>query len=120
MTAFVASGFTVLAAFLLVSRIPVYSGKKLRVPRDRVMPLILAVALVLLLLFCYPWQTLSAGVIAYLMFLPLSVRAYGRRTQVEEAKLAEAAAERRRGNLRRRLSRQSEPRLSIAMRRADT
>ena len=86
-TAFVASGFTVLAAFLLASRIPVYSGKKLRVPRDRVMPLILAVALGLLLLFSYPWQTLSAGVIAYLIFLPLSVLAYGRRAQVEEAKL---------------------------------
>ena len=37
------------------------------------MPLILAVALGLLLLFSYPWQTLSAGVIAYLIFLPLSV-----------------------------------------------
>ena len=86
--AFVASGFTVLAAFLLASRIPVYSGKKLRVPRDRVMPLILAVALGLLLLFSYPWQTLSAGVIAYLIFLPLSVRAYAKRAQIEEAKLA--------------------------------
>ncbi|MDQ2634948.1 MAG: CDP-diacylglycerol--serine O-phosphatidyltransferase [Pseudomonadota bacterium] len=91
--AFVASGFTILAAFLLVSRIPVYSGKKLRIRRDRVMPLILAVALLLLLLFSYPWLTLSAGVAAYLVFLPLSVLAYARRAQVEEAKLAEAAVE---------------------------
>jgi CDP-diacylglycerol--serine O-phosphatidyltransferase len=90
--AFIASGFTVLAAFLLVSRLPVYSGKKLRVRRDRVMPIILAVALVLLLLFSYPWETLSAGVIAYLLFLPLSSRAYAKRAQVEEAKLAEANA----------------------------
>jgi CDP-diacylglycerol--serine O-phosphatidyltransferase len=89
--AIVASGFTALAAFLLVSRLPVYSGKKLRVRRDRVMPLILAVALVLLLLFSYPWQTLSAGVIVYLIFLPLSARAYARRAQTEEAKLATAA-----------------------------
>src|SRR5688572_10610037 len=91
-TAFVASGFTVLAAFLLASRIPVYSGKKLRVPRDRVMPLILAVVLGLLLLFSYPWQTLSAGVIAYLIFLPLSVRAYAKRAQIEEAKVVETTA----------------------------
>jgi CDP-diacylglycerol--serine O-phosphatidyltransferase len=89
-TAFAASAFTVLAAFLLVSRIPVYSGKKLRVRRDRVMPFILAVALFLLLLFSYPWHTLSAGVIAYLLFLPLSAHAYARRTQAEEAKLTEA------------------------------
>src|SRR5262249_34860665 len=56
-TAFAGSAFTVLAAFLLVSRIPVYSGKKMRVRRDRVMPFILAVALFVLLLFSYPWQT---------------------------------------------------------------
>jgi len=95
MAAYAASAFTVLAAFLLVSRLPVYSGKKLRVRRDRVMPLILAVALVLLLLFSYPWQTLSAGVIAYLIFLPLSALAYAKRAQLEGAKLAEpnAAAE---------------------------
>jgi CDP-diacylglycerol--serine O-phosphatidyltransferase len=91
-TAFAASAFTVLAAFLLVSRLPVYSGKKLRVRRDRVMPLILAVALLLLLLFSYPWHTLSAGIIAYLLFLPLSARAYAKRAQVEEAKLTEEKA----------------------------
>jgi CDP-diacylglycerol--serine O-phosphatidyltransferase len=91
-TAFAATAFTVLVAFLLVSRIPVYSAKKLRVRRDRVMPLILAVALFVLLLFSYPWQTLSAGVIAYLVFLPLSVRAYAKRAAIEEAKLAEAKA----------------------------
>ena len=85
-TAFAGSAFTVLAAFLLVSRLPVYSGKKLRVRRDRVMPFILAVALVLLLLFSYPWLTLSASVILYLVFLPLSVVAYAKRMQVEEAK----------------------------------
>jgi CDP-diacylglycerol--serine O-phosphatidyltransferase len=46
----------------------------------------------LLLLFSYPWQTLSAGVIAYLIFLPLSVRAYAKRAQIEEAKVVEAQA----------------------------
>ncbi len=91
-TAFAGSAFTVLAAFLLVSRLPVYSGKKLRVRRDRVMPLILAVALLLLLLFSYPWHTLSAGIIAYLLFLPLSARAYAKRAQIEEAKPAQAEA----------------------------
>ncbi|MCX7305125.1 MAG: phosphatidylcholine/phosphatidylserine synthase [Hyphomicrobiales bacterium] len=91
-TAFVATGFTVLSAFLLVSRLPVYSGKKLRVPRDWVLPLILAVAMVVLLFFNYPWQTLSAGVVAYLIFLPLSVRAYVKRAAIEEARLAPAKA----------------------------
>ena len=83
--AFGASAFTVLIAFLLVSRLPVYSGKKLKVPGDRVLPLILGCVLLLLLLFSYPWQTLSASVIAYLVFLPLSARAYGKRARLEAA-----------------------------------
>ena len=58
--------------------------------RDRVLPVILGAVLLLLLLFTYPWQTLSAAVIAYLVFLPLSARAYARRARAEEAKLAEA------------------------------
>ncbi len=86
--ALVASGFTVLAAFLLVSRLPVNSLKKLRVRRDWALPVILTVALLILLFFNYPWQMLSVGVFGYLIFLPLSVRAYAKRAQIEEAKLA--------------------------------
>jgi CDP-diacylglycerol--serine O-phosphatidyltransferase len=88
-TAFAATAFTILSAFLLVSRLPVYSGKKLRVRRDLALPLILAVAMFVLLFFNYPWQTLSAGVVAYLIFLPLSAGAYVKRAAIEEAKLAE-------------------------------
>jgi CDP-diacylglycerol--serine O-phosphatidyltransferase len=92
-TAFLATAFTILSAFLLVSRLPVYSGKKLRVRRDWVLPLILAVAMFVLLFFNYPWQTLSAGVVAYLIFLPLSARAYVKRAAIEEAKIVEQKAE---------------------------
>ena len=42
--------------------------------------------LYVLLLLTYPWQTLSASALAYLVFLPLSARAYARRAQVEAAK----------------------------------
>jgi CDP-diacylglycerol--serine O-phosphatidyltransferase len=90
MTALAGSVFAALCAFLLVSRIPVYSGKKFRVRRDWALPIILAVALFILLFFVYPWHTLSVGVIAYLLFLPLSMRAYGKRAQIEGTKLAEA------------------------------
>ncbi|WP_457935981.1 CDP-alcohol phosphatidyltransferase family protein [Mesorhizobium sp. 10J20-29] len=84
--AFAASAFTIMVAFLLVSRLPVYSGKKLKVPGDRVLPMILGCVLLLLLLFSYPWQTLSASVIAYLVFLPLSARAYAKRARIESEK----------------------------------
>ncbi len=84
--AFAASAFTILVAFLLVSRLPIYSGKKIKVPGDRVLPMILGCVLLLLLLFTYPWQTLSASVVAYLVFLPLSARAYAKRANLEAAK----------------------------------
>src|SRR5262245_30567196 len=56
-SAFVSAGFTVLVAFLLVSRLPVWSAKRLRVPGDSVKPMILGVVFFALLLFTYPWET---------------------------------------------------------------
>jgi CDP-diacylglycerol--serine O-phosphatidyltransferase len=91
--AFISSGFTVLIAILLVSRLPIYSGKKFRIPGDKVLPGILAVVFFVLLLSTYTWETLAASVIGYLLFLPLSARAYSRRAKLEEAKAAEPSAE---------------------------
>jgi CDP-diacylglycerol--serine O-phosphatidyltransferase len=86
--ALAAAAFTVLVAFLLVSRLPVYSGKSAKIPGDRVLPVILAVVLFFLLLVSYPWYTLTASVFVYLIFLPFSVRAYSRRARKEgEAEL---------------------------------
>ncbi|WP_454013426.1 CDP-diacylglycerol--serine O-phosphatidyltransferase [Aquamicrobium terrae] len=81
--ALAAAAFTVLVAFLLVSRLPVYSGKSLKLPGDRVLLIILAVVLYFLLLASYPWYTLSASALAYLVFLPFSMRAYARRAKQE-------------------------------------
>ncbi|MEI9406715.1 phosphatidylcholine/phosphatidylserine synthase [Mesorhizobium sp. Cs1330R2N1] len=85
--AFIASGFTVLVAFLLVSRLPVYSGKSVKIPGDRVLPVILGVVLYILLLMAYPWYTLTASVAGYLLFLPFSVRAYSKRAMREGEKV---------------------------------
>ena len=85
--AFVATGFTVLVAFLLVSRLPVYSGKSVKVPGDKVLPVILGVVLYILLLMAYPWYALTASVAGYLLFLPFSVRAYSKRARLEGEKV---------------------------------
>ncbi|MBN9250876.1 MAG: CDP-diacylglycerol--serine O-phosphatidyltransferase [Mesorhizobium sp. 61-13] len=86
--AFIGTAFTVIIAFLLVSRLPVYSGKSLKIPGDRMLLVILAVVLYILLLVSYPWYTLTASVAVYLLFLPFSVRAYSRRAKKEgEAEL---------------------------------
>lgn len=91
LNAYLAAAFAILVAFLLVSRLPVYSGKSLRIPGDKVPPVILAGVFYMLLLFTYPWETLSISVIAYLAFLPLSARAYSKRAAREAAKITEAA-----------------------------
>ena len=87
LTAFVATGFTILVAFLLVSRLPVYSGKSFKIPGDKVLPIILGVVLYILLLMTYPWYTLTASVAGYLVFLPFSVRAYSKRARIEGEKV---------------------------------
>ncbi|AWC24739.1 CDP-diacylglycerol-serine O-phosphatidyltransferase [Aminobacter sp. MSH1] len=91
--AYVATGFAILVAFLLVSRLPVYSGKKLSIRREYLLPVMLVAVFYVLLLTVYPWQTLTASVIGYLIFLPLSASAYARRARIEGEKAVAAAAE---------------------------
>ena len=86
--------YTLAIAFLMVSKVPVYSGKKLgtRVPPDMVLPVILCVIVFFALLVGYPWAVLTIGTLCYLAGLPfgwLSYRDYERR-DVEAA--ADAAA----------------------------
>ncbi|MBE0692050.1 MAG: CDP-diacylglycerol--serine O-phosphatidyltransferase [Aquamicrobium sp.] len=85
--AFAASAFTVLVAFLMVSQLPVYSGKTgIRVRRDLVMPMILGTVLYVALLASYTWHTMAATAVAFLVFLPFSAIAYRRREAREAAK----------------------------------
>nr|WP_238484240.1 CDP-diacylglycerol--serine O-phosphatidyltransferase [Oricola indica] len=67
--------YTLLVAFLLVSNLPVWSGKTLgaRIPRAQVMPLILGVVFYVAMLATYTWETLTLSVLAYLAFLPYSL-----------------------------------------------
>ena len=60
--------YTFVVAGLMVSRLPVLSGKKMgtRVRPDMVLPVILAVVLFIALLASYPWHVLSVGTLAYL------------------------------------------------------
>ncbi len=74
------AAYTLLIAALLISRVPVWSGKSgSRVPRNYMMPIILGVVLLVATLSVYPWQTLSAAVVAYLFSLPFGARAWQRK-----------------------------------------
>lgn len=83
--------FTVLVAFLLVSRIPLWSGKNVgRVRSDLLLPLILAIVLYVLLLINYPWQAMTVTALGYLIFIPASWITYRRREKAEEAEAPDA------------------------------
>lgn len=80
LTAYIGSAYTVLVALLLVSRLPVWSGKSgTRVRRDLVLPLTLAVVLYVALLTTFTWEVMSLTVVLYLASLPLGARSWHRR-----------------------------------------
>ncbi len=70
--------YTLLIAFLMVSRLPVFSGKtvKLRVPPEMVLPVFVSVIFFIALLVGYPWHILSALTVLYLLSLPLGWKSY--------------------------------------------
>ncbi|QWG11549.1 CDP-diacylglycerol--serine O-phosphatidyltransferase [Bradyrhizobium sediminis] len=70
--------YTLLIAFLMVSRLPVFSGKtvRLRVPPEMVLPVFVSVIFFVALLIGYPWHILSAGSALYLLSLPLGWKSY--------------------------------------------
>jgi CDP-diacylglycerol---serine O-phosphatidyltransferase len=89
--------YTLGIALLMVSRLPVFSGKRVgtRVPSEMVGPVILLVILSVALLLAYPWVLLTAATLAYLVSLPLgylSYRGYEQRSREAKSEAASAAA----------------------------
>ena len=88
--------YTLVIAFLLVSTLPVFSGKKLgnRVRPDLVLPIFVVVVLFVALLVSYPWPVLTIGTLAYLASLPfgwISARDH-RRKDADAASAADEPA----------------------------
>jgi CDP-diacylglycerol--serine O-phosphatidyltransferase len=70
--------YTLLIAILMVSRLPVFSGKtiRMRVPPEMVLPVFVAVVFFIALLIGYPWHILSACTVLYLLSLPAGWKSY--------------------------------------------
>ncbi len=70
--------YTLATALLMVSRLPVFSGKRVgkRVPPEMVLPVFVVVVLFFALLISYPWEVLTLGSLAYLACLPLGWLSY--------------------------------------------
>lgn len=86
--------YTLIVSFLLVSTLPVFSGKQFgkRVPPDRVLPIFVVVVLFVALLVSYPWWVLTIGTVCYLASLPFGWLAYQRYKAQDEAAAATASA----------------------------
>lgn len=83
--AFVAA-YTIAIAFLLISRLPTYSGKSFgtRIRRDFVLPLFLFAVLVVALTASYPFRMLAGVSVLYLLSIPFSWRAHRKLVQADE------------------------------------
>src|SRR3954468_11153241 len=83
--------YTLAIAFLMVSKLPVLSGKRVgkRVDPDMVLPVFVLVVLFFALLIAYPWWVLSVGTVVYLASLPFGWHTY-REYQRHDAEAAAA------------------------------
>ena len=77
--------WTLAIGLLMVSTLPTFSGKGMRVPTNYVVPALVGVGLLAAFLVAQPWWTLILLGVAYLALLPFSVRQF--------RKLQRAAAE---------------------------
>jgi CDP-diacylglycerol---serine O-phosphatidyltransferase len=72
--------YTVLIGYLLVSRIPVWSGKAQGViRRENALPFILVVVVYVALLMSFTWEVLAATSVLYLCTIPFGARAWSRK-----------------------------------------
>ena len=73
--------YLLFVAFLMVSTIPTWSGKRAgrRISRTMVLPIMVGVMMLVALLFSYPWVVLTVVCLAYLATIPFSYRDFNRR-----------------------------------------
>ena len=88
--------YTLLVGFLMVSRLPTFSGKRfgMRIRRDLILPLFVVVVLVVALFVSFPFEMLAVGSVLYLGCLPLGWRAWEKHVAADlAAKRTEAIDE---------------------------
>jgi CDP-diacylglycerol--serine O-phosphatidyltransferase len=85
--AWITLAYTLGIAYLMVSRLPVLSGKQFgsRVAPEQVLPIFILVVLFIALLIAYPWPVLTIGTLAYLASLPFGLRSYREHERREKA-----------------------------------
>jgi CDP-diacylglycerol--serine O-phosphatidyltransferase len=87
--------YTLCIALMMVSIIPTYSGKLMgeRIGREWVLPIFILAITLVAMLFSYPYATLTAGSIIYLLIIPLSWKRFNQleREHAQNSAPADAA-----------------------------
>ena len=68
--------YVIVIGFLMASRIPTFSAKRLRINHHWVMPIMLLAALYITLLIVEPWRMFWVTTIGYLLLIPVSAMRY--------------------------------------------
>src|SRR5258708_20792893 len=86
--------YTFAIAVLMVSRLPVFSGKRVgkRIAPEMVLPVFVMVVLFFALLISYPWVVLTTGTLCYLVSLPVGYLSYRRHERKDAAGASPAAS----------------------------
>ena len=84
---FVVGLYTIGVALLVVSTVPMYSGKGIKLRQRHVLPVLMLVGLTFAAVVAYPWHVFSVLAIGYVGSIPFSVRSY-RRLKGEAARSA--------------------------------
>jgi CDP-diacylglycerol--serine O-phosphatidyltransferase len=75
----------IVVSFLMVSKIPTFSGKRFRVPHAYVLPVMLVMALLAAFLVTAPWTTVTAITLIYGATIPFSATSFAKlKRQAEE------------------------------------
>jgi CDP-diacylglycerol--serine O-phosphatidyltransferase len=70
---------------LMVSRVPTFSLKRIHVPREWVLPTLIAFGVGAAFLTTEPWATLLAVGVLYIVSFPVSILQYARQRRAAEA-----------------------------------
>ncbi|MDR3326052.1 MAG: CDP-diacylglycerol--serine O-phosphatidyltransferase [Rhodospirillaceae bacterium] len=66
----------IVVSFLMVSKIPTYSGKNFKIPHDYVLPTLLLVSVLVASLVTDPWTTIATMGIIYAISIPISALSF--------------------------------------------
>jgi CDP-diacylglycerol---serine O-phosphatidyltransferase len=79
----------------MVSRLPVFSGKRVgqRVPPEMLLPVFAAIVVFFALLISYTWEVLTIGTLVYLAALPFGWTSYRRKAAGEGTSVPQPQAQ---------------------------